>query len=121
MAGVDAPARNAEGGGAVSPGESEGESDGAEESGTEAKVPWRVREPGDPTPEERAQHEVTHLPFRSWCRFCVMGRGRQEGHFRQERREGIDALPEILLTTRSQRARAKSVLQCWSRARDGRA
>ena len=56
MAGVDAPARNAEGGGAVSPEDGEGESDGAEESGAEAKIPWRVREPGDPTPEERAQH-----------------------------------------------------------------
>ena len=68
-----------------------------EESGVEARTPWRVREPGDPTPEERAQHELTHLPFRSWCRFCVMGRGRQEGHFRQSKKESSDNMPEISL------------------------
>ena len=67
------------------------------ESGVEARTPWRVREPGDPTPEERAQHELTHLPFRSWCRFCVMGRGRQEGHFRRSKKESSDNMPEISL------------------------
>ena len=43
MAGVDAPAGKAEGKGAVRPEEKEGESDEVEESGAEAKVPWRVR------------------------------------------------------------------------------
>ena len=33
-----------------------------------------------PTPEEVAAHEETHLPFRSWCRYCVRGRGRSVSH-----------------------------------------
>ena len=97
MAGVDTPAEEAEGKNAVRPEEREGEGGETEELGAEAKAPWRVREPGDPTPEERAQHELTHLPFRSWCRYCVMGRGRQEGHFRQNAKESSDNLPEISL------------------------
>ena len=45
--------------------------DGEEE---EASAPRLPRQPTDPTEEERRLHEVTHLPFRSWCRFCVFGR-----------------------------------------------
>ena len=28
--------------------------------------------------QERIEHEMTHLPFRSWCRHCITGRGREE-------------------------------------------
>ena len=28
--------------------------------------------------EEEEEHEETHLPFRSWCRHCVRGRGKEE-------------------------------------------
>ena len=33
-----------------------------------------------PSKEERAQHEMTHLPCRSWCRHCVRGCGKQMPH-----------------------------------------
>ena len=29
---------------------------------------------------EREAHEVTHVPFRSWCPYCVRGRGRNTPH-----------------------------------------
>ena len=45
-----------------------------EELAEEAQVPKQAREPGEPTDEERKRHETTHLPFRSWCRYCVYGR-----------------------------------------------
>ena len=35
-----------------------------------------LRRPQQPTADERRLHELTHLPFRSWCRFCVLGKGR---------------------------------------------
>lgn len=44
----------------------------------EAPEPATVREPGQATREERTRYEQTHLPYRSWCMCCVMGRGRQE-------------------------------------------
>ena len=28
--------------------------------------------------KEKEEHEMTHLPLRSWCRHRIMGRGRQE-------------------------------------------
>ena len=33
--------------------------------------------PRGPTAEERREHELTHLPFRSWCRHCIMGMGQR--------------------------------------------
>ena len=36
--------------------------------------------PDRPTPEMIAAHEVSHLPYRSWCRACVAGRGRAFQH-----------------------------------------
>ena len=44
--------------------------------------PIRVKKaPTEPTAEERAEHEILHEPYRSWCRACVAGRGRSDGHF----------------------------------------
>ena len=31
--------------------------------------------PGEPSAQEEEDHRKTHIPFRSWCKFCVMGRG----------------------------------------------
>ena len=38
----------------------------------------RKHDPRQPNQHEKEEHEMTHLPFRSWCRYCVMGRGREE-------------------------------------------
>ena len=40
----------------------------------EARGPRMPREPYQPTEAERRLHEPTHLPFRSWCQYCVDGR-----------------------------------------------
>ena len=34
-----------------------------------------ARDPGQPTAQQEKEHQVDHYPYRSWCRFCVMGRG----------------------------------------------
>jgi hypothetical protein len=54
--------------------------DDLQEDGVEAVVPKCAKDPGEPTSEERERHSKTHLPFRSWCRKCVMGRGRDNPH-----------------------------------------
>ena len=33
-----------------------------------------------PTAGEIEQHEVAHVPFRSWCKFCIMGKGVASAH-----------------------------------------
>ena len=30
-----------------------------------------------------------HRPFRNWCPFCVIGRGREESHRKREQRENM--------------------------------
>ena len=37
-----------------------------------------------PTPEEIELHNATHIPFRSWCAFCVMGKAKADPHFKGE-------------------------------------
>jgi hypothetical protein len=48
----------------------------------------KMGEPREPTAEERSEHEMTHLPYRSWCRHCVRGRGKEAAHCRQAQAEG---------------------------------
>jgi len=54
----------------------------------------KAREPQCPTQDEGAQHEYTHLPYRSWCKFCVVGRGRQEPHMKAKH-DSENEMPEI--------------------------
>ena len=39
-----------------------------------------IRNPGQPTESEHGEHLTTHRPCRSWCKFCVMGRGVHSPH-----------------------------------------
>ena len=39
--------------------------------------------PRTPTKAERQEHDVSHVPYRTWCRFCVMGRGLERRHLTQ--------------------------------------
>ena len=41
-----------------------------------------MRSPSLPSGAEVEEHEKTHLPFRSWCRDCVGGKGKQAEHRR---------------------------------------
>ncbi|CAJ1331146.1 unnamed protein product, partial [Effrenium voratum] len=37
-------------------------------------------DPREPTMEERREHHVTHIPFRSWCKHCVRGKSLGAAH-----------------------------------------
>ncbi len=34
-----------------------------------------AKDPGQPSIQQEKEHRVDHYPYRSWCKFCVMGRG----------------------------------------------
>ena len=36
-------------------------------------------DPRQPRQQEKEEHKMTHLLRRSWCRHCIMVRGREEG------------------------------------------
>ena len=71
-------------------------------AGMEVKVPrereFGVRNPRKlldsklPSQREVDEHDLTHLPYRNWCPFCVAGKGKLASHFKQSREDG---LPEI--------------------------
>ena len=37
--------------------------------------------------KEREEHERTHVPYRSWCKYCVWGRGRNKSHVKDKGKE----------------------------------
>ena len=41
-----------------------------------------AKDPRQPSAEEVEEHRCTHLPFRDWCKWCIMGRGRGLQHSR---------------------------------------
>ena len=46
----------------------------------EAARPKPLHDPRKPSAQEVAEHEITHIPHRSWCSFCVRARGRGRRH-----------------------------------------
>ena len=48
-----------------------------------------------PSQEEIDEHMVTHLPYRSWCKFCVAGKAKSSGH-RTGKRE-VGSIPVVSL------------------------
>ena len=64
-----------------------------EEEEDDAEKPKTREMPKGPTKKERQVHEATHLPFRSWCRHCVRGRGRNNPHKKQG--EGTEEVKDM--------------------------
>ena len=55
--------------------------------------PRKLQDPKLPSKKEVEDHNLSgHMPYRSWCTFCVMGRGKAAPHCKQTRGDG---LPEL--------------------------
>ena len=51
------------------------------ETSDEAVVPRQLRRPNQPTQKQIDEHrQASHIPYRSWCRWCVEGRGLHDQH-----------------------------------------
>ena len=61
------------------------DSEGEAEEGQRAKV---IREEVMPSQLEFQDHIATHVPFRSWCPFCVMGKAGSGPHKKHGEEEG---------------------------------
>ena len=56
-----------------------------EEEEQQQAIPAKgIKSPEQPTPQERAEHNLTHLPFRSWCPLCVQSKGKADAHKQQK-------------------------------------
>jgi hypothetical protein len=61
------------------------------------QAPIKVaKDPGAPTPEEIAEHDPTHLPYRSWCPVCVEACGKEDAHYSKKGTEE-DGRPVVAL------------------------
>ena len=49
-----------------------------------------IRDPGQPTAHEHQEHVTTHRSYRSWCKFCVMGRGVNAPHKKSDAQVDLD-------------------------------
>ena len=58
----------------------------------ECQPPRRLGDPVLPSQQEVSDHKCTHLPYRSWCQWCVQGRGVGPQHYK---RGGKSAIPRI--------------------------
>ena len=72
--------------------EGDDETMGGEEEEFGTRKPMRKGNPREPTKEEKEDHEKLHIPFRSWCRHCVRGRGKEEACRKDGR---IPEVPEV--------------------------
>ena len=63
-----------------------------EEEGEEGREAEGLTSPMVVTSEMRDKHDRTHTPFRSWCRFCVMGRARNTAHHKSKDSEDDEKL-----------------------------
>ena len=50
------------------------------EESQEATEPQLVNVSHKPTPEEVEAHNATHMPYRSWCKYCVAGKADADPH-----------------------------------------
>ena len=82
----------------------------------EARKPNTKKLPPQATPEEIDRHNVTHLPFRSWCEHCVRGKAADDDHKRIAP-TGIPgdakwAMDYFFLTRAEEPNKMKAVLNC---------
>ena len=52
-----------------------------DEDNQQAALPAKgIKASQQPTEQERREHNLTHLPYRSWCSICVESKGRSNNH-----------------------------------------
>ena len=61
--------------------------EGATEEGEEGRVSKGLTATVKVSRKEREEHERTHTPFRSWCKYCVRGRATNAQHRKKKEEE----------------------------------
>jgi hypothetical protein len=68
-----------------------------DEEGEDGRPVKTLTRPIKVTKAMREEHNKTHTPYRSWCKFCVRGRGCSKPHYRKNKtdREDIEEILEF--------------------------
>ena len=75
--------------------EFEPEDEDNREEGEEAEEPRGLRAPLKVSKEQRDAHEITHTPYRAWCRHCVRARGRNAPHRMRTEEQRERQVPKV--------------------------
>ena len=65
-----------------------------EEIGEEARRATPMYVPKGPSDAERRAHENHHMPYRSWCEYCVKGKGKESPHLSRYE-QADDGIPVV--------------------------
>ena len=57
--------------------------EGVDETEAGKRETTRLPTPYKPSQDEVDDHDLSHLPYRSWCKHCIRGRGKETSHFKQ--------------------------------------
>ena len=74
-----------------------------------ARRPKGLPAPGEPTLTERREHELTHLPFRSWCPTCVRAKSKQNRSRTLKTKQPVSQLDYAFLGDNSENPRVTLV------------
>jgi hypothetical protein len=66
-----------------------------EEDGGEERKVHKMNSPRKPSTAEVDHHNLTHLPYRNWCRHCIRGKGKEAPH--PAAQDGERTVPELHL------------------------
>ena len=63
----------------------------------EGRQPVMKKAPPRVSKAEREAHERTHTPFRTWCKYCMRGRGQNQHHRTNKEEEETGKVPRVSL------------------------
>ena len=93
--------------------------------GEEGREPKGLSAPARVSAKEREMHELTHTPFRNWCKYCMRGRSIKKAHRRQKDEEEESKIPRIsmdyfYMSQKDEEAKEKPVLLAVNEATGGK-
>ena len=62
------------------------------------RVPKGAVTPKEPTPQEKELHDLTHIPYQSWCPICVKAKARGTYHKQHYDRKPVIQVDYSFLT-----------------------
>ena len=63
----------------------------------EAERPRGLRDPGMPSVTEIAEHDLTHIPARPWCKHCINGKGKDKHSLKLVGAYANNLVPQVRL------------------------
>ena len=64
-----------------------------------ARAPKPLSQPNEPSEQQRQVHNMTHLPFRSWCPHCVHGKAKEQQSVKSTDRQPVIQVDYCFVTT----------------------